>query len=526
MPTGETFNGRTLFCNGTRFASVGVMLNKPIKISDAASTIDMSSLISSISEPLEFTATFELTSCANKFERRDTMKMSEEMAVILHLMMWKDMQRDLGNCPDEEDRVKYKHDWIYRNFPDTTICHNCFLCDWVKQNQDKDSICLDCSMCPIKWGRSNAADGVVSVFCNYEPFKVSFLHSPISEILALPARNPELQRIVDEYNGDTEFEERMKIREKAYEDGRNAVIQDILARKTVTYEDPKLLRDKIQKLNEDATVGDHIQKIKELAITEGYSRGVQEMTGQLDEAFQNGKKAGIDEIMQKVMSSDISSDSLSKIKGDSYEEGITAAKIALINWSEVKGLTSGNCLYDIWDAVKKKVHDDAIQQYKDEHPLTAPVPISMDVDKAFKQYGEEAVKGVKEKLAKASGLPLACSVNDHIRDIKAKAIKEYAYEAEKDLQQAKNTLSVYSGLNSDIRVKEHIWKIQSDARKEGVKDLKAALANESGEKADSPTLHHISVIKKKARDRGMEDGRLEAFENMQKNMRKMVFKNE
>ena len=39
------------------------------------------------------------------------LKLTKEKAVELHRQMWTDMQRELGNCPTEYQRVKYKEKW-------------------------------------------------------------------------------------------------------------------------------------------------------------------------------------------------------------------------------------------------------------------------------------------------------------------------------------------------------------------------------------------------------------------------------
>ena len=54
------------------------------------------------------------------------MKMSEEMAIKLHRMMWSDMQKELGDTPDLRARNKFKEKWCAFHFPDDHISFNCF----------------------------------------------------------------------------------------------------------------------------------------------------------------------------------------------------------------------------------------------------------------------------------------------------------------------------------------------------------------------------------------------------------------
>ena len=57
------------------------------------------------------------------------MKLSEEMAVRLHRMMWSDMQKELGDKPSGEDRIEYKSRWIEKHFPGEPIASSCWLCE-------------------------------------------------------------------------------------------------------------------------------------------------------------------------------------------------------------------------------------------------------------------------------------------------------------------------------------------------------------------------------------------------------------
>ena len=112
------------------------------------------------------------------------MKMSEEMAVRLHRMMWSDMQRELGDCPDGNDRIDFKHEWVKRNFPGESIANDCWLCEYASSVANRSVGDPYCMHCPIKWPNRH---------CNTMDF--SYAKNPISEILAVPAKS---DKIMDE----------------------------------------------------------------------------------------------------------------------------------------------------------------------------------------------------------------------------------------------------------------------------------------------------------------------------------------
>ena len=101
---------------------------------------------------------------------------TRENALKLHRQMWSDMQRDLGDCPSLNDRLKYKDQWCRKHFGNIFIVNDCFLCEYV-EGIDPDADCED--SCPIKWvDGSCMSDNPVN---NYETM-------PISKLLALPER--------------------------------------------------------------------------------------------------------------------------------------------------------------------------------------------------------------------------------------------------------------------------------------------------------------------------------------------------
>lgn len=113
--------------------------------------------------------------------------LEKEEALLLHRKMWEDMRRDLGECPEAEDRIAYKGYWLKKNYG-MGITHNCFLCEYVRNHN------VSCKECPIIW--PNECERKTKAFCCgmvgadglYDESK-SYLALPISEILALPVRS-------------------------------------------------------------------------------------------------------------------------------------------------------------------------------------------------------------------------------------------------------------------------------------------------------------------------------------------------
>lgn len=105
------------------------------------------------------------------------MHLSKEMALILHRMMWSDMQKELGDNPSPDMRNKFKTDWIHRMFPGEYISNHCFLCEYAGTD--------GCSKCPIDWGNVEISKWFAHCVGN----NTSYLSTPISEILALPEKD-------------------------------------------------------------------------------------------------------------------------------------------------------------------------------------------------------------------------------------------------------------------------------------------------------------------------------------------------
>lgn len=106
------------------------------------------------------------------------MILTREQALEYHRQMWRDMQKDLGDCPDWDDRIVYKLKWCKEKFPQELISADCFLCEYTLQRG------LNCTYCPFDWGGSGV--------CCQRPFDIEggidWRMSAISEILALPEK--------------------------------------------------------------------------------------------------------------------------------------------------------------------------------------------------------------------------------------------------------------------------------------------------------------------------------------------------
>ena len=109
------------------------------------------------------------------------MKMSEEMAVRLHRMMWSDMQLELGNNPSVKERGQFKFAWIHNHFPGENIANDCWLCEYAVSVMKPGDSELYCKYCPISWPN-----------CHCNTLDFSYAKEPISEILALPAKNEKI----------------------------------------------------------------------------------------------------------------------------------------------------------------------------------------------------------------------------------------------------------------------------------------------------------------------------------------------
>ena len=98
------------------------------------------------------------------------LNLTREEALKLHRQMWTEMQKDLGDCPADWERIDYKSGWC--RLHGYNICNNCFLCEYDEQHNNDPKICD----CLIEWKYDT---------CYRNGY---YTNAPISEILALPER--------------------------------------------------------------------------------------------------------------------------------------------------------------------------------------------------------------------------------------------------------------------------------------------------------------------------------------------------
>jgi hypothetical protein len=194
------------------------------------------------------------------------MQISEEMAVRLHRMMWSDMQRELGDNPSRDYRAKFKREWVKRNFPGEIIANDCWLCEYAvsKLEQSDDLYCN--KYCPIKWPN-----------CHCNTIGFSYANAPISDILALPARNEKFTDFVAEYTA-----------------------KDKAAAAEMYYEYRESLLSKASGLPASAAIKDHVTKIEEKAVEDYFKKtpGAKLATMDVDDAFKQYAKEQMEPLKQ------------------------------------------------------------------------------------------------------------------------------------------------------------------------------------------------------------------------------------
>lgn len=127
------------------------------------------------------------------------MDLTKEEALKLHREMWGDMQKELGDNPDPENRFTFKRNWIEDNGYTNKygILDYCFLCEYAfnekVKHRDNGGYDIRCFYCPIDWSELTSPSSINHGFCiycnksNYELHEIA----PISKILALPERKKE-----------------------------------------------------------------------------------------------------------------------------------------------------------------------------------------------------------------------------------------------------------------------------------------------------------------------------------------------
>ena len=313
------------------------------------------------------------------------MKLSEEMAVRLHRMMWSDMQKKLGDNPEGELRHSFKVGWIKKYFPGEYIENQCFLCEYVKQFTGHSVAigCDGCSACPIKWPKDACCDFGLTIA------PVHFLNSPIHDILELATRHadPDIlwnyeQEALEKANGYRKFREE-KLSEYSGLPGSAAIEDHVKAivkkAREEGYETAKEYLAECSGLNQDEVIFDHIKAIKEKAVEEYFANtpGAKLATMDVDDAFKQYAKEQTEPIFKLL--------------------------------SEASGLAENNhAVMDHICWIKNKA----------------------------RQEGRNEKKGqLKDLLAKESGLDCNRSIDDHIREIVKNSMEAGAAEERDRIQE-------------------------------------------------------------------------------------------
>ena len=318
------------------------------------------------------------------------MKMSEEMAVRLHRMMWSDMQRELGDNPEGEDRIEYKMKWVKKHFPGEIIDNNCWLCEFTHTPY---SGAPQCKNCPIKWPHDLCTDK----FMHYQS-------APISKILALPARNKDL---VAEYVANDE---------KVVVDSYYKYREDLLS--------------KASGIPATLAIEDHVKAIQEKAVEEYFAKtpGAKLATMDVDDAFRqhaDEQKAPIFRALAEASGLSAGNESVSAhislIRDTAKQNGrMEKCKEIFDELSESSGLSKGNwCLNDHIKAIQKKASN--------EKTVEILRKTSMQLADKLDRY--------KYALSKESNLDRNRPVDDHIREIVKNSMEAGAAEERDRIQE-------------------------------------------------------------------------------------------
>lgn len=394
------------------------------------------------------------------------MKMSEEMAVRLHRMMWSDMQRELGDNPSAEARKEFKQEWITTHFPGEYIANNCFLCEYTKAPWAGSE---ECQECPIMW----PGDTCCPLTTGEE---VHYASSPVSKILELPDRRTGVRYITN--------------------NGKKAIAFDVAS----YFKFREELLSKASGIPASSAIDDHVKAIQEKAVQQS---NLSKLYG--DTKMELSKASGLPAAKGV-------NDHIKAIVKKASEDGYDTAKEYL---AECSGVDQNELIFDHIRAIKEK----AVEEYFEKQP--AAKMVSMDVDEAFKQYADEQKAPIFHALAEASGLSASNeSVKAHVSEISTKA----KYSGRKEMaEEIFKTLSTYSGVTADTWcVYDHAMAIKRNASNEKDMEIliktsmqladkldkyKDALSKESDLDRNRPVDDHIREIVKNSMEAGATEER-------------------
>ena len=343
------------------------------------------------------------------------MKMSEEMAVRLHRMMWSDMQRELGDTPDDSDRNRFKEKWCETHFPGEYIHFNCFLCEYCGHDYNDNG----CDKCPIEW-----PDGVCSRAFGKQPVKVDYRFAPISEILALPTRNKEL---VTGY-----------------------VVNDVAALARSYYEYREQLLSKASGIPASSAIEDHVKAIKEKAVQQSdFSKMY--CDAKMELATASGLQEG-DTITDHIKA-------IQEKAVDDYFAKMPLAKAMTTDIDEAFKQHAEEQMAPIFHALAEASGLSATNKYVNDH-----------IGKIIEKTRKESADCTRKFMAKYSGeFWDRFTVVGHIEKIKRDANAKYVY-ASSLLEKYKNALSNESGLDRDKPIDVHLREIVKNSMEVGATD--------------------------------------------------------
>lgn len=116
-------------------------------------------------------------------------ELERDEAIRLHLQMWSDMQKELGDKPNFVKRAVYKGNWLEKHGYEEVEAH-CFLCEYAGQAWFANGATHgQCDYCPIDWSFLSCGLFNDRCFGRYRNGgREVYQCAPISEILALPER--------------------------------------------------------------------------------------------------------------------------------------------------------------------------------------------------------------------------------------------------------------------------------------------------------------------------------------------------
>lgn len=352
------------------------------------------------------------------------MRLSEEMAVRLHRMMWSDMQKELGDKPSGKERGQFKFAWIYKHFPSESVANDCWLCEYASSVMKPGDHETYCKYCPISWP---------FLRCNTLDF--SYAKAPISEILALPAKNKEIEvKLDDTVLVRSYYQYREELLSKAsgrpastaIEDHVKAIQEKAVQQSNLSkiYGDTKMELAKASGLKAADTTTDHIKEIKEKAVEEYFANtpGAKLATMDVDQTFKqyaDEQKAPIFRALAEASGLSAGNESvkahISLIRDTAKQNGrIEKCKEIFGELSDASGVSEGDwCLPDHIHAIQKKASNE-----KELSKIREELKNAVGTLKLY-----------QSTLSYESNLPSNAPIANHI-----KKIREYAFSDGQDAE--------------------------------------------------------------------------------------------